>query len=273
MIYTIKNDQIELSVNSFGASMHSLKYMGEERLWQGGSAWGSRDVVIFPVVGHAGAYTVDGTEYTPKSHGVARYSEFTLVGMGEDFLVLELCSNAETKLTYPYDFILRVKYSLKNNAVNISYEIKSKGGEIPFYVGSHAGMKVPGGEAVIEFENEEDPIHYFADRQEAVCLQGIKRFVLNKELLKKVKTLQYGDLSGGEIYMTTSDGYTYTYKSDCPVVAFWSNENEGDYLCVECWWGINDCPTFSKELSKKPFINFADENGKTFSYTLKVSKE
>lgn len=253
--------------------MHSLKFMGEERLWQGGKAWGSRDVVIFPVVGHAGAYTADGKEYTPKSHGVARYSEFTLAEKSDSSLVLELLSDAETKKTYPYDFVLRVKYAIKENTVKISYEVKSKGGKIPFYVGSHAGMKVPGGEALIEFENEEDPIHYFADRQEAVCLQGIKRFILNKEMFKKFKTLQYGSLSGGKINMSTADGYTYTYRSDCPIVAFWSNEDEGDYLCVECWWGINDVPTFPKELSKKPFINFADEEGATFSYTLTVSKE
>ena len=273
MIYTIKNKFIELSVNSLGASMHSLIFLGEERLWQGGEAWNSRDVVIFPVVGHAGEYTAEGRRFTPKSHGVARYSEFTLVKEGEDELVLELSSNEETKLTYPYDFILRVKYTLERNTVKIGYEVKSKGGKIPFYLGSHAGMKAPGGEAVIEFENVEDPISYFVDKKEAVCLEGIKRFVANKQLFEKVKTLQLGSLSGGEIYAHTADGYTYTYKSDCPVVALWSNEKGGDYICVECWWGINDCPDFPKELSKKPFMNFADEEGKSFFYTLTVSKE
>ena len=273
MIYTIKSKQIELSVNSFGASMHSLKYLGEERLWQGGETWASRDVVIFPVVGHAGAYIAEGREYSPKSHGVARYSEFALVEMGEDKLVLELTSNDETKLTYPYDFILRVKYTVRENTVNIGYEVKSKGGQIPFYIGSHAGMKAPTGEAIIEFENTEDPIHYYVDRMEAVCLQGIKRFVVNKETFQKFKTMQLGDLSGGEIYARTADGYTYTYKSDCPIVAIWSNEKEGDYICIECWWGINDIPEFPKELAKKPFINFTDEKGKSFSYSLKISKD
>ena len=273
MIYTIKNEYIELSVNSLGASMHSLKYLGEERLWQGGEAWNSRDVVIFPVVGHAGAFTAEGKEFSPKSHGVARYSEFALADKNEDGLTLELCSSAETKRTYPYDFVLRVNYKLKENSVKISYEVKSKGGKIPFYIGSHAGMQAPGGEAVIEFENEEEPISYLLDKKEAVCLKGIKRFVANKALFRECKTLQFGDLSGGKIYVATSDGYVYTYKSDCPVVAFWSNEKEGDYICVECWWGINDCPDFPRELSKKPFINFADEGGKSFSYTLTVNKE
>ena len=273
MVYIIKNKYIMLSVNSFGASMESLIYLGEERLWQGGKAWGSRDVVIFPVIGHAGAYTAEGGEYKPKSHGVARYSEFALVDISVSELVLELSSNAVTKRTYPYDFTLRVKYTLKKNTVKVTYEVKSKGGEIPFYVGSHAGMKAPGGEAVIEFENEEDPVHYLAGTRDAVCLQNIKKFVANKALFKKFKTLQLGGLSGGDIYAHVADGYVYKYRSDCPVVAFWSNEDEGDYICVECWWGVNDCPDFSPELSKKPFINFADGKGKSFSYSLTVSKE
>ena len=253
--------------------MHSLKYLGEERLWQGGQAWASRDVVIFPVVGHAGEYIAEGRKFTPKSHGVARYSEFSLVEQGENVLVLQLSSNAETKLTYPYDFVLRVKYTVTDNTVTISYEVKSKGGQIPFYVGSHAGMKAPTGEAVIEFENTENPIQYPVDRNEGVRLERIKRFVANKETFKEFKTIQFGGLSGGDIYAYTADGYTYTYRTDCPVVAIWSNENEGDYICVECWWGINDIPEFPRELAKKPFINFADEKGKTFSYSLTVSKE
>lgn len=273
MIYVLKNKYVTLSVNSFGAVMDSLVYLGEERLWQGGEEWSGRDVTVFPVIGHANAYTVGGERFSPKSHGVARYSEFALVDATLTELVLELSSNPVTKKTYPYDFILRVKYVLKKNSVKVTYEVKSKGGVIPFYVGGHPAIKAPGGEALIEFENEEEPFHYLAGVKEAVCLQKIKKFVANKAMFKKFKTVQLGGLSGGAVRAHTSDGYVYTYKSDCPVVALWSNENGGDYVCVECLWGINDCPDFPEELEKKPFINFADENGKSFTYTLTIEKE
>ena len=88
MLYFLKNKYITLTVDSFGASMHSIIFLGEERLWQGGDAWNSRDVVIFPVVGHAYPYTAEGKEYNPKSHGVARYSEFALVENSLDTLIL-----------------------------------------------------------------------------------------------------------------------------------------------------------------------------------------
>ena len=74
MLHSIENDFLKLTVNDEGASMHSLVYKpsGEERLWQGGEAWGSRDVVIFPIIGHAAPFEVCGKTYELKSHGLAR---------------------------------------------------------------------------------------------------------------------------------------------------------------------------------------------------------
>lgn len=272
MIYDIKNKYLSVSVNSEGGSMTSIKYLGEERQWQGGEYWKGQDVVIFPIVGHAGEYEVDGKPYTPKAHGVARYSEFALADMTEDTLALELTSNPVTKQTYPYDFILRIDYELKKNTVKITYTVKSKEGEIPFYVGGHPAMIAPDGEAEIEFENEENPVLYPLGSNEAVEIEGMKRFIANKSFFRECKTFQLGNLSGGEVYMETHDGYRYTYKSDCPVLAFWSNEEGGDYICVEPWWGINDFEGAPKELKDKPFINIADMNGKSFTYTLTIDK-
>lgn len=271
MIYFLKNKYLSVSVNSDGGSMTSLKYLGEERLWQGGEAWRGQDVVIFPVIGHAGEYEAEGKTFAPKSHGVARYSEFALVDTSTDTLTLELASNAVTKKTYPYDFLLTVSYALKKNAVKITYTVRSKSGVIPFYVGGHPGLSAPDGEAVVEFENEENPTLYPLDG-EPVKLEKFKRFVANKQFFAECKTFQLGGLSGGNIHAKTSDGYVYTFKSDCPLFAFWSNEACGDYICIEPWWGINDSPAYPKKLEKKPFINFADENGKSFSYTLTIEK-
>ncbi|MDE6441694.1 MAG: hypothetical protein K2L12_02950 [Clostridia bacterium] len=272
MIYIIKNKFITLSVNSDGGSMTSINYLGEERLWQGDEFWQSQDVVIFPIVGHAGEYTVDGKTYEPKSHGVARYAEFALADIGVDNLTLELTSNPVTRKTYPFDFVLKITYKLKKNKIEITYTVQSKEGKIPFYVGGHPGMKAPGGEAVIEFENEESPLCYPVGGGEPVKMETLKRFVANKEFFRECKTLQLGGLSGGAITAHTTDGYSYTYKSDCPVFAFWSNEEGGEYICVEPWWGINDSEDSPSELSEKPFINFADEEGSKFTYTLEINK-
>lgn len=273
MIYILKNKFIELSVNSDGGSMTSLKYLGEERLWQGGEFWNSQDVVIFPVVGHAGEYEAEGKVFQPKSHGVARYSEFALADIGIDKLTLELTSNAVTRQYYPYDFDLLLTYAIKKNTVKVTYTVRAKKGVIPFYVGGHPGMVAPGGEAVIEFENTENPLTFPVDGGEPVKIGPVKRFIANKQFFKECKTFQLASLSGGSVSAVTRDGYRYTYKSDCPVYAFWSNENGGDYICVEPWWGLNDYEGAPKKLEEKPFINTADEKGKSFTYSLTVEKD
>lgn len=274
MLYTISNQYLSVTVNSKGGSMTSVKYLplDEERQWQGDEFWGSQDVVIFPIIGHAGEYSARGRMFAPKSHGVARYSEFVLADKGEDRVTLVLTSDEETLKTYPYGFEFSITYKLVEKSVEITYFVRSKEGKIPFYVGGHPGMKAPDGEAVIEFENEENPVLYPIDGAEGVELKGLRRFVANKAFFAECKTFQLGSLSGGDIYAYTADGYRYTYSSDCPVVAFWSNEKGGDYICVEPWWGINDFPAAPREITLKPFMNFAGTEGRAFSYRLTVEK-
>ncbi len=274
MIYTIKNDKISLSVMGKGACMTSLVYLpeNEERLWQGEEFWKSQDVVIFPILGHAGHFEAKGNTYSPRSHGIARYSEFSVADKGEDHITLNLKSSEDTLKEYPYEFDFSITYALRDNGVEITYSVKGVKENIPFYVGGHPGMKAPKAEVEFYFENEENLMVYPIDKDRAYPLEGVKSFKVDKQFFKDVKTYQIGNLSGGAVYAYTKDGYMYTYRSNCPILAFWSHEEGGDYICVEPWWGINDFPTFPREITLKPFINFAGPEGKTYTYKLSVEK-
>jgi galactose mutarotase-like enzyme len=274
MDYTIENDILKLTVTDHGGTMQSLifKPTGEERLWQGNEYWKSKDVVIFPILGHAGSYTVCGKTYTPQSHGVVRYDVLTCQKVTQNAVTLTLSSNEQTRKTYPYEFDFAITYTLKDNSVEITYHVSAKTGTIPFYVGGHPGMLAPTGEAVVEFAQPEDAVLYPLESDCATHMPQLTRFVANKEFFASCKTLQLGNIAGGKVMMTTADGYQYTYLSDCPVWAFWSNESGGDYVCVEPWWGINDFSSAPRELSLKPFINFAGTKGRNFSYTLQINK-
>ena len=232
MLHSVENEFLKLTVDDAGGSMHSLIYKptGEERLWQGGEAWKSRDVVIFPIIGHAGPFEVCGKSYQLKSHGLARYAVLA-AEVKSDEITLSFTSDEESKKSYPFDFYFSINYKLIKNSVKITYFVKSLGGGMPCYVGGHPGMYAPGGSAVIEFENEEHPIIYPIEGG-AAALPHLKRFVADKPFFAECKTFQLGSLSGGAIFARTQDGYTYTYRSDCPLWAFWSNENGGDYVCV-----------------------------------------
>jgi galactose mutarotase-like enzyme len=197
----------------------------------------------------------------------------TLENKTDTSLTLSLKSSKETRENYPYDFLFKITYDLLESGIKITYFVQSLGGKMPFYVGGHPGMYAPNGEAVIEFEKEEHPVEYPLGFDSSVKIDNLKRFVANKQFFAECKTLQLGSLSGGSIYARTCDGYTYEYKSDCPLFAFWSNENGGDYICVEPWWGINDFPAAPRELTLKPFINFDDGKGSSFFYTLNIYKD
>ena len=144
MLHSIENEWLKLTVNDEGGSMHSLIYKptGEERLWPGGEAWASRDVVIFPIIGHAGAFEVCGKSYALRSHGLARYARFSAENRGGK-LVLSFSSDEDTRALYPFDFDFSVSYELEENAVKVGYRVRSKGGVMPFYVGGHPGCTLP----------------------------------------------------------------------------------------------------------------------------------
>lgn len=271
MIYTVKSDVLTVSVTDEGGSLTSIKYNGEERLWQGGEAWKSSDVVIFPILGHAGEFTVYGVKHNLKSHGIVRYSKLALKEISDDSVTLCLSDSEDTLKNYPFKFEFEICYKVSGNSVTVNYEVRAKEGCIPFYLGGHAGMFAPDGAAVIKFEKEQNPVQYPLNSDISKPFGKVKSFVLNKRFFKEEKTLQLGGIDGA-ITAKTSDGYEYTYKSNCPLWAFWSNENIGDYVCVEPWWGINDFALAPRELALKPFINFADEKGKRFAYTLTVNK-
>lgn len=275
MIYTIENDVIKLSVNASGGSMTSLVYKptGEERLWQGDERWWKgQDVVIFPIVGHAGAFVAKGKNCSLKSHGIVRYVTLEVRRHSADAITLGTHSDENTLKDYPYEFDFEISYRLEENSVKVGYFVRSLSGKMPFYVGGHPGMKAPFGRAQIEFECEEQPLCYPLDSDIAVPVGKTKGFMLDKPFFAEHKTYQLGNLTGGAIYAKTEDGYRYTYKSDCPLVAFWSNENGGDYVCVEPWWGINDYSSAPREMTLKPFMNFDDGKGSAFGYTLSVEK-
>jgi len=274
MIYSIENKFIKLSVNSEGGSMTSLIYKptGCERLWQGDEKWWKgQDVVIFPIVGHAGAFTAKGKNCQLRSHGLIRYTSLCVKERGEDYICLATSSDAESETQFPYKWEFEISYRLDGAAVNVGYFVRSKEGVLPFYLGGHPGMVAPQGRAKITFENSEHPIVYPLEG-EPYPVGELKSFTTDKAFFAKYKTYQLGSLSGGGVSAETADGYRYTYNSDCPLYAFWSNENGGDYVCVEPWWGINDFDGAPKDITLKPFMNFDRGEGSRFGYRLTIEK-
>ena len=89
MLYTIKNDILELSADTFGAELHSLRLGGKEYLWQCGDAWKRYAPILFPFICSPKdrCYTARGKQYRMKAnHGFARDIEFALTSQTDSTL-------------------------------------------------------------------------------------------------------------------------------------------------------------------------------------------
>ena len=146
----ITNGILDVTVNENGSLLDSVKYRGEEYLWQGSEkSWKSKDIVIFPFVARLkdGWYTVDGKRYEMKNHGLARYNVFTAESNTGDTLVMDFKSTEETKKQYPFDFDFKVKYALVGNSMKITYTVVNTGDvDMPFGLGTHFGWALVGDE-------------------------------------------------------------------------------------------------------------------------------
>ena len=99
MLYTIKNDRLEVSADTFGAELHSVRLDGKEYLWQCGDAWKRYAPILFPFICSPKdrAYTAKGQPFKMKgNHGFARDMEFAFKAQTENSLSFVLTENADS---------------------------------------------------------------------------------------------------------------------------------------------------------------------------------
>ena len=148
MILSIKNDYISLSVDTHGAQMMNIQSAdGVEYLWQGNPAyWKNRAPVLFPFIGRStnNSYCYHGQVYPIDRHGFAPTSEFDVLRLDKDAVLLELKSNDQTKKQYPFAFSFKIRYALVKNNIQITYTVENLDDKtLSFGIGGHPGFNVP----------------------------------------------------------------------------------------------------------------------------------
>lgn len=147
--YTLKNEDIIVEVDSFGAELKSVKSIatGCEYMWQADPKfWARTSPVLFPIVGGVRnkEFFVDGKRYPMGQHGFARDMEHTLISRTDNSILFELKSSDETILKYPFPFVLNIGYELKNNGVKVIWEVKNPSeDDLPFSIGAHPAFLCP----------------------------------------------------------------------------------------------------------------------------------
>ena len=292
-MYTIENEYLRVTVTVDGGSLTSiydiknkqeLLYQPDERSWKG------QDVVIFPFVARLknGTYTVDGQEYSMKTHGLIRYSKVSLYKISGDNLTLYFDSNEETLKSYPYRFHFEISYMLNGHVLSIRYKITNTDTKDIYYsFGGHPAIKASGIEKVdgfeftdtkIEFENTLDVYRYYLDETgNLITGKSINKLarelILNKKMIADAKTLIFDAKDINNAILVTNNHFFKFDTSEAEVLALWTDPHFGDYICVEPWWGIPDIINPNPELKDKPLIHsLKPEESEEKGYSIVISE-
>lgn len=274
-VYQLKNDFLTVKVESLGAEVISVKNTkGVEFMWQANpNVWGRHAPVLFPIVGRLkdNHYYIDDKEYHMTQHGFARDQEFALDSQSDSKLVLSLTTSEASLEKYPYHFKLRIVYQLVKETLQISYLVDSleESEDMYFSIGAHPGFSVPfeKGLNYEDFTVKVDP----KETRTLIPINGETGNIdLNNE--KKVDNqdfpLSHEAFVNDAIVYRLNEPTQVTISSDksehqvildtgnAKFFGMWSSyPTEGNFMCIEPWWGIADKNDSDNQLKTKCGIN------------------
>ncbi|MDD4546583.1 MAG: aldose 1-epimerase family protein [Oscillospiraceae bacterium] len=290
LIINIKNNNIDISVNSLGAELYSVRAEnGINYLWDGKPEyWKGRSPILFPIVGALRGGKADSKmgEVKLVRHGFARFQEWTTEIKGDDLVTLMLASSPETKNDYPYDFLLRVSYKLDNNSLTTTFSVLNTGDCVmPYCIGGHPAFNIPlvqgeeFGDYLVEFEMPETADCRYVDLETGLILTKTRRlltsqssFRLDHELFRK-DALVFDDLKSRKVklYSEKSGHGVQMDFSGMEYFAVWSPVKDSPFVCLEPWTGTATLESEDDIFENKRGMRFLNpgEEG-TVSYTVTV---
>lgn len=289
MLKQIKNETIEIVVDTLGAELQKVKSVkeGKDYLWEGDSKyWGQQSPLLFPIASglKGGTYLYQGKEYTLKNHGFAAISEFELVEETSNSLKYRLQESDETLKCYPFKFELYVIYTLGVNTVKVTYQVLNTNDKnMYFSIGGHPGF-VANENSYVQFDKSETSKRMLFD-QTIGLLTKDKTPVFNdeKRIYNHFKhfdndTIMFDDLKTKVVNIKNDELDTNIKFSfeDFPYLAVWSKTNSdtkttAPFICVEPWCGLTDYVDTNKDIKQKGGIEELEPN-KLFevSYTIEI---
>ena len=146
-IISISNGSLTASIDTMGAQLMSLRKGESEYLWQGDPNWWPRRApILFPIVGvlkDSKAESAEGTISLAR-HGLARLNQFEVVEQSASSVTLQLKSTEETRKSYPYDFELKLIFSVAGDTLTQTYEVTNPANVVlPFTLGAHPAFNIP----------------------------------------------------------------------------------------------------------------------------------
>ncbi len=268
------NEKVTVQINEAGAELKSMTYGGREYIWKGeAEIWNFSAPLLFPICGGLkdDKYMLHGKEYTLPKHGFARTALFDVESADDTHVVFLHKSNEATRAMFPFDYELRVIYTLTDTSLKIEYKVDNKSdGTMYFSIGSHEAYYTPEGieQYDVIFEKEED--------LEASPLCGNLVSLQKQPILKKSRVLPLYDKSfilDALVFLNLNSRSCVfrnrvngkAIKLDFPFAKYfllWHKHNS-PYMCLEPWAGIGDIIDSDYDITKKEGI-IALQEGKTY---------
>lgn len=278
---TLKNSYLTAKINELGAELKSLVYNDAEYIWEGKKeVWAGSCPLMFPICGGLknDKYILDGKEYTLQKHGYARFKTFSVESKTDTSAVFLHKSDDETKIAFPFDYELRVIYTLEGKTLKIDYSVKNlTDNTMYFNIGSHEGYYTPEG---IE---DYDVIFPQNETLNACVLFGNLLSNMQMPIIKDqnylplydkyftIDALVFKDLKSKSATLRnrkTGRAIRVDFP-DAKYFLLWHKPN-APYMCVEPWNGIQDIVGSSYDITEKEGITALD-SGKEFKYTHSIT--
>ncbi len=271
---TLKNDKITLKINELGAEMKSLVANDREYLWDGKpEVWPNSCPLMFPVCGGLkdDKYILDGKEYPMQKHGYGRFLMFEVESATDTTAVFLHKSDDETKKCFPFDYELRLIYTLDGASVKLEYKVDNTSDKTMYFsIGSHEGYYTPEGieDYDIIFPQNETLNAYvlygnLLSNQQLPIIKDTNILPLYDKYFT-VDALVFKDLkSRSAMLRNRKTGKAVKIDFDyAPYFLLWHKPN-APYICVEPWAGVQDIIGSSYDITQKEGILSLDA-GKTY---------
>ncbi len=275
----ISSKKFTAAADTHGAELVSLTTGGHELIWSG-DAWKRHAPVLFPFVCNtlSKKFTVNGAEYALGNHGFARDSEFEVTAQSENSVEFTLRSTEDTLSVYPFEFELKVRYTLTDTLLT-EFIVKNTGSrEMIFFIGGHPGFNVP---FLCERENSFDDYSVVYEKPETIVqklpqgdhtvIENGSKVAVTRELFKNDVFLKDKPASSAVSLVSEKSGRRITVDYDKNgTIAVWSPyDDSATFICLEPWAQTPVYDGGSEELTEMSNALHLPAGGEyTFSYTI-----
>jgi hypothetical protein len=203
VILQIANQQVKIDAGE----LVSYQVSGHQFIHQKGSpGWRNSDTEMFPIIGPTNEaefkVSTPRGEAIQDQHGLLREMDYELITQEETSALFQKKYSAKSritnskfpkkstaeKLSWPYDFRFRKMYELKENGLQITFEVEGEEG-MPFMLGYHPAFKVRTEAAIIRTESKSVTIpEVMAVGSRAMEIKNCRKILLDDEKTLEITT-------------------------------------------------------------------------------------